>query len=160
YTQYPGIEIVSNYRKGGFHPVTLGDIFINRHRVVDKLGYGSYSTIWLVEDLDLKRYASVKIIAAEASETSSEIEIAQYLKQQQEKKSSHPGSEHVVQIYDTFVMDSPNGTHNCIVTRFSAQILRRTSNAFMEMPPNIAKKIVAQVCSGVAFLHSCGIVHG
>lgn len=40
------------YSVGGFHPVQLGDIFesdIAQYRVLHKLGYGKYATVWLAE---------------------------------------------------------------------------------------------------------------
>lgn len=39
------------YRPGGFHPVYIGDIFNDRYEVLNKIGYGAYSTVWLVRDL-------------------------------------------------------------------------------------------------------------
>lgn len=39
------------YRPGGFHPVYIGDIFNDRYKVLNKIGYGLYSTVWLVKDL-------------------------------------------------------------------------------------------------------------
>lgn len=39
------------YRPGGFHPVYIGDVFKDRYKVLNKIGYGVYSTVWLVRDL-------------------------------------------------------------------------------------------------------------
>jgi serine/threonine-protein kinase SRPK3 len=39
------------YRPGGFHPVYVGDVYNERYKVLNKLGYGAYSTVWLVQDL-------------------------------------------------------------------------------------------------------------
>jgi serine/threonine-protein kinase SRPK3 len=39
------------YRPGGFHPVYIGDVFNERYKVINKIGYGRYSTVWLVRDL-------------------------------------------------------------------------------------------------------------
>lgn len=39
------------YRPGGFHPVYIGDVFNDRYKILNKIGYGTYSTVWLVEDL-------------------------------------------------------------------------------------------------------------
>ena len=47
----PGEESSALYRPGGYHPVHLGDTFKDgTYEVVHKLGYGSFSTVWLVED--------------------------------------------------------------------------------------------------------------
>jgi non-specific serine/threonine protein kinase len=44
-------EWVEDYRPGKFHPVDLGDRFKNgRYRILRKLGYGAYSTVWLARD--------------------------------------------------------------------------------------------------------------
>lgn len=39
------------YRQGGFHPVYIGDVYANKYEVMSKIGYGRYSTVWLVKDL-------------------------------------------------------------------------------------------------------------
>lgn len=45
-------EALSRYCPGGYHPVRIGDVFDGgKYRVVRKLGYGVYSTVWLACDL-------------------------------------------------------------------------------------------------------------
>jgi serine/threonine-protein kinase SRPK3 len=39
------------YRPGGFHPVYIGDVYADRYKIMNKIGYGAYSTVWLVKDL-------------------------------------------------------------------------------------------------------------
>jgi serine/threonine-protein kinase SRPK3 len=39
------------YRQRGFHPVYIDDVFNDRYKVPNKIGYGVYSTVWLVRDL-------------------------------------------------------------------------------------------------------------
>lgn len=38
------------YKPGGFHPVHIGDIYNGKYLVISKLGYGLYSTVWLIRD--------------------------------------------------------------------------------------------------------------
>lgn len=45
-------EDFSRYCTGGYHPVRIGDVFNNgKYKIVRKLGYGIYSTVWLARDL-------------------------------------------------------------------------------------------------------------
>lgn len=45
-------EFRSEYCAGGLHPIDLGDCFCEgRYEVIRKLGYGSFSTVWLAMDL-------------------------------------------------------------------------------------------------------------
>lgn len=69
--QYRLIEFVENldrYCPGGYHPLQIGDdIYDRRYRLVDKLGYGGYWSIWLARDLRLVRYVAVKAITTDTS---------------------------------------------------------------------------------------------
>lgn len=41
-------EDLAGYRPGGYHPVRIGDHFKHgKYKVLNKLGYGGYSTVWL-----------------------------------------------------------------------------------------------------------------
>uniref|UniRef100_A0A915LVJ1 non-specific serine/threonine protein kinase n=1 Tax=Meloidogyne javanica TaxID=6303 RepID=A0A915LVJ1_MELJA len=41
-------EDPKDYRRGGYHPVRIGDVFKNgRYHVIRKLGWGHFSTVWL-----------------------------------------------------------------------------------------------------------------
>ena len=44
-------ESLARYHPGGYHPVRIGDQFNSgKYEVISKLGYGLYSTVWLVRD--------------------------------------------------------------------------------------------------------------
>jgi serine/threonine-protein kinase SRPK3 len=44
-------EDVLQYTHKGFHPVRPGDVYHDgRYRIIRKLGFGSYSTVWLAEE--------------------------------------------------------------------------------------------------------------
>lgn len=45
-------EDAAQYCRGGYHPIVIGDIFDNRYRVVRKLGWGHFSTVWLCCDVE------------------------------------------------------------------------------------------------------------
>ncbi|GJJ06231.1 hypothetical protein Clacol_000421 [Clathrus columnatus] len=158
--QFPRVELVNYYCPGGFHPVHLNDTFKNgQYRVINKLGYGSYGTVWLVYDTILKRYASLKILAAEVSDSYSEITVIQHLQQH----ATGSGKEYVVEIFDFFQHTGPNGLHHCIVM----EVLGPPISSDIEkiypdeaFPIEVAKRISAQISHGLAYIHTAGIVHG
>ena len=39
------------YFPGSYHPVHIKDVYHDRYRVIRKLGYGSFSTVWLAFDM-------------------------------------------------------------------------------------------------------------
>lgn len=55
-------EGIENYKKGGYHPVRLGDIFKDRYVVLQKLGWGHFSTVWLCQDRSVFSFQKKKKI--------------------------------------------------------------------------------------------------
>ena len=54
-------EGIPDYKIGGYHPVHVGEIMINRYVVVQKLGWGHFSTVWLARDLKFNTYVALKV---------------------------------------------------------------------------------------------------
>lgn len=44
-------EDIKDYCRGGYYPVKIGEVFNNRYKVIRKLGWGHFSTVWLCDDL-------------------------------------------------------------------------------------------------------------
>ena len=159
-------ENLERYCVGGFHPVHIGDRFHDRYQIFHKLGFGSFSTVWLAKDLKLARYVSLKIVAADQTPDSSEIRILRHLELKRKPSLCHrmvpTGNEFVLQVLDQFQIHGPNGTHLCIV----GELLGPNIIQVMEyldtgrLPLDVARKVASQVAWEVAFLHACGIAHG
>jgi serine/threonine-protein kinase SRPK3 len=47
---YEVVEPVEEYRRGGYHPVRLDDVFNQRHKILGKLAFGQFSTVLLAQD--------------------------------------------------------------------------------------------------------------
>ena len=45
-------ETHDSISKERYHPVRIGDIVNNQYQVLDKLGYGLESTVWLANDIE------------------------------------------------------------------------------------------------------------
>ena len=66
YESEDDVEELELYQVGGYHPIHIGDeLHGGRYRIVHKLGYGSYATVWLVRDQLKNRYSALKIAIAD-----------------------------------------------------------------------------------------------
>ena len=49
-------ESMTQYLPGGYHPIVVGDILgpspERQYRIMHKLGWGGYSTVWLAQKTD------------------------------------------------------------------------------------------------------------
>lgn len=153
------VEDLDRYRLGGYHPLQIGDkLDDGRYRLVDKLGYGGYSTIWLARDLQNAKYVAVKVITADASVNMHEGSLLQSLR----NPTCGPGSGIVPALLDEFWVAGPNGRHRCLVTSPAQMSLfdAREASTSGLFQLEVARSIIAQLIHGVAFLHTRDIVHG
>lgn len=44
-------EPIERYTDGIYYPICIGEILAGAYRVVHKLGWGGFSTVWMAEDL-------------------------------------------------------------------------------------------------------------
>ena len=53
----------SGYKKGGYHPVQIGDTFKEkRYTVYSKVGWGHFSTVWKAKDNTTGQFVALKIV--------------------------------------------------------------------------------------------------
>ncbi|KAL6713257.1 hypothetical protein ACLMJK_008722 [Lecanora helva] len=159
-------EHISNYRLGGFHPVRLGDTFQDgRYEIRHKLGWGGFSTVWLAKDKRNMQWVSIKILSADDSKVSRELDTLQLLQARSEESPRRP----IVQFIDNFLHQGPNGTHQCLVFELLGPTLEFVLNdiycgdypateAILE--PYIILKFCEQLLQNIAFIHEVGYVHG
>jgi len=50
-----------DYKIGGYHPVHVGEVFINWYVAIQKLGWGHFSTVWLAKDMKYDSYVALKV---------------------------------------------------------------------------------------------------
>ena len=113
------------YKPGGYHPVNIGDRFnFFRYTVVDKLGWGHFSTVWLCHDKQSRNtkneYVALKVqkSAAHYKEAAiDEIELLNTISTNSKAKNSGSNSEfnfNIVSLLDHFEHNGPNGKHVCM----------------------------------------------
>jgi len=137
-------EPKSEYKKGGYHPVTIAERLGNdRYIVVEKLGWGYFSTVWLCFDLQEKVFRAVKIQKSAKDFTDAahdEIKLLNTVMQKFRESCTHSEivsssatlSENVetnivasqpkidysdlriVGMFDSFLVRGVNGTHMCM----------------------------------------------
>lgn len=158
------IEVVEEYRKGGFHPVHLGDSFASgRYHVLHKLGFGGFSTVWLARDERLRRLVALKIITAEASSRCVELKILRHLN---ESSIDHPGRSHIISVLDHFNVQGPNGSHACLVSQLAGPSVTQICDSPGQVAGSrrlrgaLARRLAKQVTQAIGYLHFVGIVHG
>jgi len=54
-------EGIADYKIGGYHPVHVGETLIGRYIIVQKLGWGHFSTVWLARDNFYNTYVALKV---------------------------------------------------------------------------------------------------
>jgi hypothetical protein len=54
-------EPASDYRPGGYHPVQPNEVFLNRYHIVQKVGWGHFSTVWLCRDTKYNTFVAMKV---------------------------------------------------------------------------------------------------
>lgn len=165
YAWHEAVEDIERYGPGGYHPVHLGDkLSAGRYEVIYKLGYGSYSTVWLCKDLQNQCYAALKVGVSDTggAEQREEFE-REIFHTLRNSNPTHPGKRFVIPLLDNFTHQGPNGDHQCFVFPValnSVAIAKEASisDNFM-FPAQVARSIATQSLLALSYIHSCGIVH-
>ncbi|KAJ5437600.1 protein kinase [Penicillium cf. griseofulvum] len=166
-----------------YYPVKIGQVFNNRYRIIAKLGYGAYSTVWLAWDersyparivlitapvADLKyranEYASLKVSVridnnnAEPSPILNEINMLQRLKQFADK--DHPGLDFTRLARDIFETESLAGRHHCIALHISPKATASEALPNAMIPKTLVKSLIHRLFISVNWLHAtCRVAH-
>lgn len=155
-------EDSSDYCKGGYHPVKIGDLFQSRYHVTRKLGWGHFSTVWLCWDLVDKRFVALKVVKSAPHFTETAMDEIKLLKAVRESDPSDPKRNKTVQLLNDFKISGINGTHICMVFEVLGHNLLKLiiKSNYRGIPRVNVKIIIRQVLEGLDYLHTkCKIIH-
>lgn len=149
-----GTEHPKYYRPGGYHPVSIGDLYNDRYRIVYKLGWGYFSTVWLVYDYNEPSvFKALKIQKSEKTFTESALEEIEFFKPLNNK--------YVIKMLDSFTITGKFGTHWSMVFELCGPSLLSVLEAHTErgFPLHVVKMIINNIIAGIKCIHQKGIIH-
>lgn len=175
-------ESIAEYKAGGYCPIKIGDQFCSevcRYKVLRKLGWGHFSTVWLA--LSLKNeYVALKVVKSGKNYSEAavdEIKILKYLQSDQDASSAglELCTEKFVALLDTFDITTAHGVHVAMVFElmgenilhliYKRKLERVSSEALKKplppavVPMEMVKLIILQLLRSVDHMHRKGVVH-
>ncbi|KAM5450613.1 putative non-specific serine/threonine protein kinase [Microsporum audouinii] len=149
------VEQVEEYRHGGYHPVHLGDVFNERYKVLGKLAFGQLSTVWLAVDQRSQQQVAMKVLKAEASQQTRELEILLHLSR---SEVQHAGKMNILEPLDYFEHHGPNGTHLCLI--FPVMLCDGESRSLgLAHRKSWLRAVSYQIILGLEYIHASGLIH-
>uniref|UniRef100_A0A667Y904 non-specific serine/threonine protein kinase n=1 Tax=Myripristis murdjan TaxID=586833 RepID=A0A667Y904_9TELE len=154
-------ESPADYCIGGYCPVEVGEVFVDRYQVVKKLGWGHFSTVWLGWDMK-RRFIALKVVKSAPTFTETALDEIKLLKCVRDTDPKDPKREQVVQLIDDFRISGVNGEHVCMVLEVLGHQLLKwiIKSNYTGLPLPCVKSILRQVLQGLDYLHTkCKIIH-
>ncbi|KAG6175684.1 hypothetical protein E4U27_005981 [Claviceps purpurea] len=164
YPKYQVIEDVENidrYRLGGYHPIHIDDRLNDRYRIVDKLGHGANSTVWLAVDAQTTKYVAIKVGTSDGDQV--DLDVLSKLTRIPPSDNIWEGNRLLINpVLDHFEVNGPNGTHPCLVTPPARCNLRDAKEVarYGLLQLDAARCLAAQLAMALSIIHNGGYAHG
>ncbi|EFY84853.1 kinase domain-containing protein [Metarhizium acridum CQMa 102] len=142
-------EPIERYANGIYYPICIGDVLAGTYRVIHKLGWGGFSTVWMAHDLKRQKLVALKIgIPGDTGERE--------LNMQREILHRVKDTSRYLTFLDTFSVPGMNGTHLVMVFPVRGPSLHNYMRDLEVKTRMIAAK---QLLLALESLHDAGIVH-
>ncbi|KAG1652904.1 hypothetical protein FOA52_015926 [Chlamydomonas sp. UWO 241] len=150
------------YKKGGYHPVSVGQEYNGgRYTVLRKLGWGHFSTVWLVLDRDNPgTYGAMKVQKSATHYTEAARDEITLLRQI--ATGDPDDAMHCCRLTDSFEHSGPHGRHVCMVFEVLGDNLLALIKRFdyKGIPLPIVRNLARQMLIGLDYIHSkLNIIH-
>ncbi|CAD8117050.1 unnamed protein product [Paramecium primaurelia] len=160
-------EGIEDYKIGGYHPVHIGEVLLNRYVVIQKLGWGHFSTVWLAKDFKYDTYVALKIQKSASHYFQAayhEVKILQKVAQNVQILFGYNHQKNIMQKKDVLI------SIEMILIQFNYQIHLSTKDLmdiiFKQQKITITKelsnvrKMTKQILIGLDYLHRIfGVIH-
>uniref|UniRef100_A0A8R1HM47 Serine/threonine-protein kinase spk-1 n=1 Tax=Caenorhabditis japonica TaxID=281687 RepID=A0A8R1HM47_CAEJA len=151
-----------DYKRGGYHPVNIGDVFNGRYHIIRKLGWGHFSTVWLAWDTQEKRFVAMKIVKSAEHYTEAALDEIKLLLSVRSADPNDTGCAKVVQLLDEFTVTGINGQHVAMVFEVLGcnllKLIIRSNYRGLHLEQ--VRKICKQILEALRYMHEkCGIIH-
>ncbi|RLN89086.1 hypothetical protein BBJ28_00014663 [Nothophytophthora sp. Chile5] len=159
----------SSYKPGGYHRVQVGEVYNSRFEVMEKLGWGHFSTVWKCLDRQTGELVAMKVQKSARHYTEAakdEIELLECTvaaaKKEAERKQQEQQEIKVVRLVDSFEHSGPNGVHVCMVFEMMGDNLLTLIKYYnyRGVPMRLVQRLTQDMLEALAFLHGkCQIIH-
>lgn len=176
-----------DYKIGGYHPIHVGEVLIDRYVVIQKLGWGHFSTVWLCKDLKFENYVAIKVqksaqhyleaaydevdildqIATNWKSDNWKNSIEDYYKgdildERIKKYGVTSETSHCAQLLNSFIHHGPNGKHFVMVFEILGvnflELIKRYD--YKGVPIPLVRILAKQCLIGLDYMHRmCNVIH-
>ncbi|KAJ8131233.1 hypothetical protein O1611_g2390 [Lasiodiplodia mahajangana] len=150
------------YNPDQFYPVRIGEILNSSYKVLGKLGYGAYSTVWLCRNVRDAGFVAIKVCIRDADRSARIHRELQFYEHVSALSSQHHGQFFIRGLLQTFEIIGPTGQHLCLVHPPMHMTIRELQymNQSHRLSERLLKWTLFNLLNALSFLHDeAKVVH-
>jgi hypothetical protein len=151
-------QTLRKYQQKRYYPVRIGDVLNDRYKIITKLGFGAYSTVWLARDTTNNGFTSLKVGVHDPSGTTPMAKEVKTLRHLATKVDESSGSTVARLADDIFAVDG----HSCIASRPQVCSFETLQRIFPEskIPKDFVMSAILRLVAYINWLAvDCGVIH-
>ncbi|MEP7121812.1 MAG: serine/threonine-protein kinase [Byssovorax sp.] len=134
-------------------PLSEGDVVDEKYRILRLLGKGGMGTVWVAENLRVKRQVAIKVLLRSAAEAAGD---ALLRFEREAQAAGQIGSDHIVEVLD--LGTTPEGDRFMVMEYLEGDTLKqRMRRGRLDAQKTAA--VFCQLLEGLTAAHAAGIVH-